>query len=121
MARSHGIVFQCEAEARDQLRIEDRGTDPGRPAIEVIGVFQVELIGNSRRCAPLSDNSITAADEGIAHEWRVVDGTANPTDAAHSSNAAYTPDAAYAANPTHASDTAYATHSANPAEGSDPC
>jgi hypothetical protein len=69
----------------------------------------------------LPDHSVTAADQGVTYEWRVITGTANASDTTHSSNAAYTPDAA---NPTHASDAAYTSNSTNPtnpAEGANPC
>ncbi|MGF9759901.1 hypothetical protein AAII07_32365 [Microvirga sp. 0TCS3.31] len=66
----------------------------------------------------MPDDSITAADEGIAHKRRVVGGTANASDtpdATHASYSADTPDTA------HPSDAAYASNSADPTEGANPC
>jgi len=121
MARVRRGIFECETEARHHLCIDDRGTDPGRPAIKVVWIFEVELARNSRGRAPVPDNTVTAADKSIAQEGGLIDGTSNSTDTAHSSNAAYTPDATDTAHSTHASDATYTPDATNPTEGSNPC
>jgi hypothetical protein len=63
----------------------------------------------------LSDDPVTAADQGIAYQGRVIDGTTN------TANTSYSTDTSDAAHASYAPDPSYTPDSADTTEWAYPC